>query len=423
MKNENPNYSEKYKAYVLLILTGVYAFNFIDRQILIILQESVKEDLNLSDTQLGLMTGLAFAFFYVTLGIPVARLADRTNRRNVITVSLALWSLMTALSGMAMNFVQMLLARVGVGIGEAGGSPLAHSMISDYFPPEKRATALSIYSTGIYIGIFFGFFAGGWLDENLGWRTAFMVVGLPGFLYALILLFSVKEPKRGLFDDKTKKTASETSFWKTLKFLASKKTFVLLALAGGVHNFGQYGIGNFFAPFLARVHDMTSGEIGKWLGLSMGIGGIIGTFLGGWLADRLGKRDLRWYLWIGAISLIINMPFLGIVIFSPDKAVVLIVFTFSVLLSSLYLGPSLAVTQNLADSESRALASAILFFALNLIGLGLGPLTVGAMSDYLTPKYGNESLRYAYCIMFFSGTIAALLFYRASKFYEKEISQ
>ena len=421
MQNENPTYSERYKAYVLLILTGVYAFNFIDRQILIILQESVKEDLNLSDTQLGLMTGLAFAFFYVTLGIPVARLADKTNRRNVIAVSLALWSLMTALSGMVMNFIQMLLARVGVGIGEAGGSPPAHSIISDYFPPEKRATALSIYSTGIYIGIFFGFFAGGWLDEHLGWRTAFLVVGLPGFLYALILLFSVKEPKRGLFDDQTKKAVSDASFLKTLKFLASKKTFVLLALAGGVHNFGQYGVGNFFAPFLARVHGMTSGEIGTWLGLSMGFGGIIGTFAGGWLADRLGKRDLRWYLWIPVVALIVNLPFLGMIIFSPDKIVVLIFFFFSVFLTSLYLGPSLAVTQNLADSESRALASAILFFMYNFIGLGFGPLTVGALSDYLTPQYGNESLRYAYCIMFFTGTIAAWLFYRASKFYEKEI--
>ncbi len=422
MKNENQNYSDKYKAYVLLILTGVYAFNFIDRQILIILQESVKADLGLSDTQLGLMTGLAFAFFYVTLGIPVARLADKTNRRNVIAVSLALWSLMTALSGMVLNFTQMLLARVGVGIGEAGGSPPAHSMISDYFPPEKRATALSIYSTGIYIGIFFGFFAGGWLDENLGWRKAFLVVGLPGFLYALLLLFTVKEPPRGLSDNVDNKVPSKASLIKTLKFLASKKTFVLLALAGGFHNFGMYGIGNFFAPFLSRIHDMTSSEIGTWLGLAMGGGGIIGTFLGGWLADRLGKRDLRWYLWIAVVSLIINLPILGLILFSPDKVIVLTFFFFSVLFSSLYLGPSLAVTQNLADSESRALASAILFFVFNLIGLGLGPLCIGALSDYLAPQYGDLSLRYAYCIIFVTGGIAIGLYYWASKFYKQELA-
>lgn len=421
MKNENPNYTDRYKGYVLLILTGVYTFNFIDRQILIILQESVKEDLGLTDTQLGLMTGLAFAFFYVTLGIPVARLADKTNRRNVIAASLGLWSLMTALSGMAMNFTQMLLARIGVGIGEAGGSPPAHSMISDYFPPEKRATALSIYSLGIYVGIFFGFFAGGWLDENLGWRMALMVVGLPGFFYALLLLFSVKEPQKGMSDGEVKKEPSQASFLKTLKFLLSKKTFVFLALAGGFHNFGVYGIGNFFAPFLSRVHEMTSGEIGTWLGLAMGGGGIIGTFMGGYLADRLGRKDIRWYLWIAVFALAINLPIAGFIFFASNTVLVLIAFFFSVLLMSLYIGPSLAVTQNLATADSRAVASAILFFVFNLIGLGLGPLCIGALSDYFIPQFGDLSLRYAFCITLFTGIIATGLFYWASIFYKEEV--
>jgi len=192
-----PTYSGGYRKYVLLALTGVYIFNFIDRQILVILQESIKAELDLSDTQLGLLTGFAFAIFYVTLGLPVARLADRSNRRNIITIALTIWSAMTAISGLASNFVQLLLARIGVGIGEAGGSPPAHSMISDYYPKNKRATALAIYSTGIYIGILLGYLLGGWLDEYFGWRRALMVLGVPGVIYAVIFYFTVQEPPRG----------------------------------------------------------------------------------------------------------------------------------------------------------------------------------------------------------------------------------
>lgn len=200
----NPNlvspYSDQYRRYVLIILTGVYAFNFIDRQILVILQESIKRDLGISDTQLGLLTGFAFAIFYVTMGIPIARLADKYNRKNIVTVSLVVWSSITALSGLAQNYIQLLLARIGVGIGEAGGSPPAHAMLSDYYPPEKRATALSTYSVGIYIGILIGLFVGGVLDQAYGWRVAFFAMGIPGVLYAIILYFTVQEPQRGFYD-------------------------------------------------------------------------------------------------------------------------------------------------------------------------------------------------------------------------------
>ncbi|MEM9921866.1 MAG: MFS transporter, partial [Bacteroidota bacterium] len=269
--NEKPTYSKRYKAYVLLLLTGVYTFNFIDRQILVILQESIKGELGLSDTQLGLLTGLSFALFYVTLGIPVARLADKGNRRNIIAISLALWSLMTAISGLVTNFMQLLLARIGVGVGEAGGSPPAHSMISDYFPPERRATALSVYSLGIYFGILLGYIGGGWLNQLYGWRIALMALGIPGILYALLLLFTVKEPPKGLSDHQIQEKSSD-SFADVLRLLASKKTFVFLALGCGAQTFGNYGVGNFYAPFLARVHEMPVGEIGTWLGLTTGFG-------------------------------------------------------------------------------------------------------------------------------------------------------
>lgn len=417
----SPDFSKRYKAYVLLILTGVYTFNFIDRQILVILQESIKGELGLSDTQLGMLTGLTFALFYVTLGIPIARLADKGNRRNIVAASLAIWSLMTALSGFAANFIQLLLARVGVGVGEAGGSPPAHSMISDYFPPEQRATALSIYSIGIYIGILIGYLAGGWIDQFFGWRMALLTLGIPGVLYALILLFTVKEPPKGHSDLEKTNDLPENSFWEVIALLFTKRTFVFVALACGIHTFANYGVGNFFAPFLARVHEMPVGQIGTWLGLTTGFGGMIGTFLGGYLGDKLAHRDMRWYLWLPVIAEFVNFaPSVG-AFFLSNTSLVLFFYFLTALLTAVYLGPSIAVTHNLVDAKKRALASAILFFVLNLIGLGFGPLIIGYISDLLAPQYGVESLRYAFCFTFFTGTIAMILFYLASRSYPKDL--
>ena len=416
-----PLFTKKYRGYVLLILTGVYTFNFIDRQILVILQESIKGELGLSDTQLGMLTGLTFALFYVTLGIPIARMADKGNRRNIVAASLAIWSLMTALSGLAANFTQLLLARIGVGVGEAGGSPPAHSMISDYFPPEKRATALSIYSIGIYIGILVGYLAGGWINQFFGWRMALMALGIPGVIYALILLFTVKEPPKGHSDESvTGSNEDASSFWEVISLLMSKKTFIFVALGSGIHTFANYGVGNFYAPFLARVHEMPIGQIGTWLGLTTGFGGMIGTFLGGYLGDKLSVRDVRWYLWLPVIAEIINfVPSIG-AFFSDNTTIALSCYFLTAMLTAVYLGPCIAVTHNLVDAHKRALASAILFLVLNLIGLGIGPLAIGYISDVLAPTYGAESLRYAFCFTFFTGFISLCLFYWGAKYYPKE---
>lgn len=282
MNSTKPRYSQRYRAYVLLILTGVYTFNFIDRQILVIIQESIKKELLLSDAQLGMLTGLAFAIFYVTLGIPIARYADKNNRRDVVSLSLAVWSAMTALSGLVTNYVQLLLARIGVGVGEAGSAGPTHSMISDYFLPQHRATALAIYSTGVYIGILAGYSIGGWIDATYGWRIAFFALGIPGILYAIFVRVLVKEPPKGNTDQPiTTASGQEVSFKDAVKILFSKKTFIFVGLATGFHTFGSYGVGNFFAPFLARVHAMPVGEIGTWLGICAGFGGVIGTFAGG----------------------------------------------------------------------------------------------------------------------------------------------
>lgn len=416
-----PNHSKSYRGYVLLILTGVYTFNFIDRQILVILQESIKTDLGLSDTQLGLLTGFAFAIFYVTLGLPIARYADRNNRKNVVAISLTVWSAMTAISGFALNYWHLLLARIGVGVGEAGGSPPAHSIISDYFPPEKRATALSIYSMGIYIGILFGFLAGGWIDQYFGWRIAFMAIGVPGVLYALVVFFTIKEPKRGQYDAPQQQTVTTDDLITVTKQLFSYKTFIFLAFACALNAFGSYGVGNFTPPFLYRVHGLDSVTIGTWLSLTTGIGGGLGVFLGGYLADKLGKKDIRWYLWIPLIAGLIKFIPSTIVIFSENTQLVLIITFFTNLLTPLYLGPALAVTHNLVAANSRAFASAILFFILNLIGLGMGPMVVGMLSDWLAPTYNEFALRWAFSIIYITGPISLFLFYKASQHYKADL--
>src|SRR5579863_2231664 len=272
--------STLYRNYVLFMLTIVYVFNFIDRQVLVILQESIKKDLHLSDAQLGFLSGFTFAIFYAVLGVPIARLADRTNRRNTITLSLGLWSIMTAVSGTARNFIQLAAARIGVGIGEAGGSPPAHAMISDYFPPRKRSTALSIYSAGIYIGTLIGFIMGGYLNQRLGWRTAFFAVGAPGIIFSLLFYATVKEPRRGSTDTASAPLsgtaplppADTHTFREVLKLLYSKKTFIYLTIAASLLVFCIYGLLNWAPSFLGRIHGMTPAERGRALGLALGIG-------------------------------------------------------------------------------------------------------------------------------------------------------
>jgi len=382
-----------YRWTVLVILTLVYTFNFIDRQILVILQEPIKLELGLSDAQLGLLTGFSFALVYVTAGIPIAWLADRSNRRNIVAASLAFWSAMTALSGLVQNFGQLLAARLGVGIGEAGGSPPSHSMISDYFPPQNRGTALSFYSMGIYVGILFGYAAGGWIAENFGWRTAFFLVGIPGIAYALLVLWVVKEPRRGRWDEGG--TPPKSSFKQTWDCLRQRPTFWWISIGCAFSAFISYGNGNFMPSFLIRSHGMSLTEVGLALGLIAGISGAIGTFLGGFLADKLGVRDVRWYLWIPMLGVLGSLLPAYYTLLGDNKTLIIAAMVPSQILSTLYLGPCIATCHNLVSPGMRAMASAILFFVLNMIGLGLGPLTVGLLSDTFAAPFGEENLRYA----------------------------
>jgi MFS family permease len=413
--------SNRYRNFVLVMLTLVYVFNFIDRQLLVILQESIKKELHLSDTQLGLLSGFTFAIFYVTVGIPIARFADNGNRRNVVAISLGLWSIMTAFSGLARNFVQLLLARVGVGVGEAGGSPPAHAMISEYFPLKKRSTALSVYSTGIYIGILIGFLMGGYLNQRVGWRTAFFVLGIPGIIFCLLFYATVKEPRRGATDRSGSMATRAHSFNEVLKFLFGKKTFIYLALATALHVFCIYGLLNWSPSFLSRLHGMKNSDIGLSLGLIYGICGALGTFIGGFLTDLLGKKDKRWYLKVPAYAILISIFFAWGALFLHNTVLSVSCLGCCALLQSTYLGPSLAVAHSLVPASMRALTSAILFFVLNLVGLGFGPLTVGFISDFLAPHLGSESLRWAMSIIIGISVVSTLLFFTASKKMEKDL--
>ncbi len=412
--SNNPDVSNQYRNYVLAMLTLVYIFNFIDRQLVVILQESIKKELHLSDGQLGMLSGFSFAIFYVTLGIPIARIADKRSRRNTVAVSLGLWSLMTACSGAARNFFQLLLARIGVGVGEAGGSPPAHAMISDYFPPEKRSTALSIYSAGIYFGILIGFLMGGYLDQHMGWRTAFFVVGIPGVIFSLLFYTTVKEPRRGATDTNAPAPATH-SLGEVVKVLYSSKTFVFLAIAAALNVFCIYGLLNWAPPFLKRLHGMKSAEIGALLGLIYGIGGAIGSFAGGVLTDYFGKQNKSLYLKIPAYAIIIGIPCAVGALFLPDKFLSLACLGLCGSLQSVYLGPALATAHSLVPASMRALTSAVFFLVINLVGLGCGPWVVGIVSDLLKPALGVESLRWAISIIIPMSMVSAGLFLVAAK--------
>ncbi len=383
-----------YANYVLGVLFVVYVFNFIDRQILSILLQSIKEDLGASDTQLGFLTGTAFAIFYTFAGIPLARWADRSVRRDIIALGLTLWSAMTAVSGLALAFWHLALARIGVGIGEAACSPPAHSLIADYFPPERRATALSIYAMGIHVGIMFGYLAGGWIDEFFGWRVAFFVVGLPGLALALLLRLSVREPPRGHSEGVTA-AGDVPELGEALRTLWRLRSFRQLSLAGAFMSFAGYGVAIWAPVFLVRVHGMGTGEIGTWLGLITGFAGPTGAFLGGWLTDRYGPRDARWYGFLPAGAALLSLPFAAFFLLWPDARVALAVSTFSTLIGAMWLGPTFSTVQGLVGLRMRSIASAILLFVFNLIGLGLGPQSVGLLNDFVFEDAGDAAIRWS----------------------------
>ena len=409
---KNPHY----RYLVLGILTVVYVSNFVDRQVINVLASYIIEDLDISDGQFGMLSGLAFALIYTTLGIPIARWADIGNRRNVIAISVTIWSIMTAACGAAQNFGQLFMARFGVGIGEAGGSPPAHSIVSDIFPAHQRATALSVYSLGVYGGILVGTIGGAYLVQFFDWRIAFVVGGLPGIFLALLVRFVIKEPPRGMAE--ARKDVAPPGFFRVVGFLWERKSFRHLSFACALHAFVTYGMGNFMPLFLGRVHGMAILDVGWYYGLIAGIGGLAGTFFGGWMSDRMANKtgDKTWYVWIPFISTLLAIPFALITfLVMPTGVSAAFSYLLPVFAGGWYLAPCIASTHFLVGIRMRAMASAILFFVLNLIGLGLGPMLTGFVSDLLTPNYGDNALRYAMSITVLVNIWCALHYYWATR--------
>ncbi len=399
---------------MLWTLLIVYVLNFLDRQIVNILAEPIRKDLNLSDTQIGLMTGLAFALFYTVLGLPIARYADKpsTDRGRLIAVALAIWSAMTALCGLAQNFAQLLLARIGVGVGEAGCTPAAHSLIADRVPAERRASAMAFYALGIPLGSLLGMVIGGYLADVLGWRKAFMLVGAPGVLLALFVVLLVKDKGRAAAAAAAGKPVhAPESMATTLKSLLSSRTFLILLAAASACSFLSYGKTTWTTIFFQRTHGMTPGEVGFWFGLWGGLAGMLGTFLGGWLADRFGKIDRRHVITAPAIGMAVAVPIAISAYFATDWRIALVLLMLPTVLNSLYYGPVFSSTQGLVPLRHRAMASAVLLFCQNLIGLGLGPLFFGMLSDFLKPEFGAESVRYVLYGAACLGFVPAVLFW------------
>jgi predicted MFS family arabinose efflux permease len=413
------------RRWVMLLLLGAYTLSYLDRQVITILAESIKRDLHISNTQLGMITGLAFAMFYTFLGMPIARLAERASRPLIIAGSMALWSGFTVLSGRAASFPVMAIARLGVGFGEAGCNPCAHSLIADITPAAQRGSALAFYSLGVPIGTIFGLILGGVIADMWGWRTAFFVAGAPGLALAAIIALTIREPRSRIAAHVAARALEARTFMQTLRELSRKRTFWLIAVAAGLEAFVGYGHGSFSAPFFLRVHGPEVNAIARRLGmgplgflgvagaLTTGVGALMGAWFGGWAADRAAARDKRAYMSLPAIAAVASVPVIWLIYTVHSSVLALALGLIPALLQTVWYGPVYATGQSVVSPASRATTAAILLFVLNLIGLGLGPISVGALNDLLAgPVFGlgqAEGVRWALiassCVVLVSGAL------------------
>jgi len=408
-----PGYTPAYRNYILAILTLMYVVNYLDRQILNILLPPIKAEFGVSDALLGLLAGPTFALFYATLGVPIARFADRHSRRNIIAISMGLFSVMTVICGLSVQFWQLLVARVFTGVGEAGTGPAAQAVISDLYPPEKRAGAQSFYSAGLNIGLLIAFFAGGWIAQRYGWREAFLAAGIPGLILFFVVLFTVREPVRGhsemLADDGVRPSLGAVA-----RFLWSQRSFHWIAFGAAMTSFGGYGATAFIPAFLVRSHHLSLSEVGFIFAGIAGVGGWIGTFLSGVIADRMGQRDVRWNMYVPIGAVFLALPFQPVFYLADNTTLAVLAAIIPSSMGAVFLGPCVTMVQGLVPPRMRATAAALFLFILNIIGLGLGPQTVGLISTLLEPALGAESLRYALLVTMVSGAVGGLCYWRAS---------
>lgn len=373
--------TKAYRAYVLLVLVVIYTFNFIDRLLISIVQEPIKAEFGVSNFQLGLLGGPVFAILYTLLGIPIARLAERSNRITIVSIGAAIWSVMTALCGVSANFIQLALCRLGVGIGEAACVPPSQSAIADYFPADRRASALAIFSLGIPIGSAMAYVGGGWLVANFDWRTAFLLLGAPGIAAALLLKLTVKEPPRATAQ------AKPPSFGETLKALSKKASFWHIAFGGALISFVGYGSSQFLVSHLVRNYDLGAtiqeeyAHAAYAMGLVAGVSTALGTFLGGFLSDRLAPKHTHVHSWLPALGVAMAIPFYVLSFYQTEFIWAFAFLMVAPIFHYMYLGPMYAVTMGVSTPLQRATAVAILILIVNLIGYGLGPPTVGALND------------------------------------------
>jgi len=378
------------RQYALYLLLTIYVVNHIDRQLMYILVEPVRTDLRLDDWQMGWIVGGGFALFYTFMGIPIGRLADRTNRRNLISLALAVWSLFTAASGLARGFWQLMATRVGVGIGEAGCTPPAHSMISDLFPPERRASALSVYQLGVPLGTLFGLALGGFLAEEIGWRRAFFLLGIPGVALAVVARLTLREPQRGAQESGIDTRVQPLG--EVLRFMWRMPSLRHSLIGNSAQTLPLAAFGSFNAAYLQRVHGMSLTEIGLSLGLIAGLVGGFSVYISGRIVDRLGERDVRWVFWLPLGGALLSIPFSVVAYLTNSSSIALGAIAVATLFNHLYSALGHAQLQSLVRPRMRAMMSAVALFAMNMVGFGIGPVLVGGLSALLG---GDLALRYA----------------------------
>jgi MFS family permease len=404
------------RLYALGLLMVVGLFNYIDRLCMSILQVPIKAELGLTDTQLGIMTGLAFAILYTTLTVPVARLADRTQRRYVIAGALVVWSLMTLGCGFAGSFLVMVILRMGVAIGESGCVPASHALLADLFPLEQRGRAIATWALVFPLGTMIGIASSGWLSEVIGWRHTFMLLGVTGLLIAPFVLLTLREPPRSAAG-----VASIGSLREGMRMLFRSPTYRWQNAGGALIAYPLNAALLWNAPFYSRVFGMSLGEMAVWLALLSGGAGAVGLFASGLVADRLGRRDARWYLRVPAITGIALAPFMWLQFFATDVRVSLGFGAIAVILLNGFVPPQAAATQSLVPANLRATAAATNVLMAGVVGVALGPFMTGVLSDALTPAFGADALRYAIGVAGLFGVAGGLCFLRASVTFRREL--
>jgi MFS family permease len=405
--------------YTLVLLTLAYALNFLDRTIFNVLIEPIKKEFQLSDTTLGLLAGFGFVLLYSALGMPIARFADRANRRNIVATGLAFWSIMTALCGLASGVAMLAMARIGVGLGESASTPASQSMVADLFAKDERPRALGIFAVGTYLGVFLGFFFGGWVNQYFGWRTAFISAGIPGIVIALLLRATVAEPARRSEGEKIVSDA----VWPTFAFLFSQKSFVRVLIGFCLAGFTNYSTSAWIPSFMARVHHLGSGDIGTYAGTFKGLFGIAGALLGGFMVARISRNDDRWKLWAPAIMSGLAGPVFVLCILTPSLTVMVATLGLFSTLVGFHLGPVFAVAQTVSKTSMRALAAATMLLTATGFGQGVGPLAVGWLNDLLKDAYGAEAVRYSLMAAAVATVAAALFFVWAADSIRDDIRQ